>query len=132
MYVAYDPKTVSQLKTTVKAVENDNKPMGEDPFFYSEEAKERNFGFTEVKILEGNIGYIKLTQINFSEKSLPVLFSAMQFVANTKALIVDLQENGGGGNAIGNVFESYFLPKNTVLLEIKSIWETVKPKQWLG
>ena len=44
----------------------------------------------------------------------------MRFVANTKALIIDLQDNGGGGSAIGEVFESYFLPKETTLLEFKN------------
>jgi C-terminal processing protease CtpA/Prc len=44
----------------------------------------------------------------------------MTFVAKTQALIIDLQNNGGGGSAIGNVFESFFLPKETPLLEFKS------------
>lgn len=117
MYVGYDPKTVKELNAAPK----DTKPgdFTEDPFFYGPDAAKNNFGFQEVKVLEGNIGYIKLSEINISEKSLPVLYAAMAFVAHTDALIIDVQNNGGGGNAIGNVFESFFLPKETPLLEFK-------------
>lgn len=102
--------------TTVKKNTDDN----EDLYFYGPKAAEGNFGFREVKILDGNVGYIKLSEINISEKSLSILYASMRFVANTKALIIDLQSNGGGGSNIGAVFESYFLPKNTTLLEFKS------------
>ena len=117
MYVEYNPNTVKELSTITKDVEDNS---SYDPFYYGGDAVRNNFGFKEVKVLEGNIGYIKLSQINISEKSLPVLFASMRFIANTKALIVDLQNNHGGGTAIGNVFESYFLPKETPLLEFKN------------
>lgn len=108
LYLFYD--------TTVRREEEGN----EDMFYYGPKAKEDNYGFREVKILDGNIGYIKLSEINISDKSLPLLYAAMRFVSNTKALIIDLQYNGGGGSNIGSVLESYFLPKNTPLLEFKS------------
>lgn len=117
LYVKYDPATVQELSAVKKDVGADS---GYDSFFYGEEAVKNNFGFAAVKVLEGNIGYIKLSKINISEKSLPVLFASMQFVANTKALIIDLQDNGGGGSSIGAVFESYFLPKEMSLLEFKN------------
>ncbi len=117
LYVEYDPTTVQELSAVKKDVNTDS---GYDSFYYGEEAVKNNFGFAAVKVLEGNIGYIKLSKINISEKSLPVLFASMRFVSNTKALIIDLQDNGGGGSAIGAVFESYFLPKETPLLEFKN------------
>ncbi|MBD0254181.1 MAG: S41 family peptidase [Cytophagales bacterium] len=124
LYVRHDPKTVKDLTEAEKKAAEDKKTtkgnFSYDPFYYSEAAAENNFGFREVKVLEGNIGYIKLSEINLSEKSLPVLFAAMHFVANTKALIIDLRDNGGGGSAVGNVFQSFFLPKETPLLEFKT------------
>ncbi len=117
MYVVNNPKTVKELSEVKNEVEDNS---SEDSFYYGADAVKNNFGFTEVKLLEGNIGYIKLSQINISEKSLPVLFASMRFIANTEALIVDLQNNHGGGSAIGNVFESFFLPKETPLLEFKN------------
>lgn len=117
LYVRHDAKTVKELLTTT-----DQEPESgmEDPFFHSRDARERNFGFDEVKVLKGNIGYIKLSEINISEKSLPTLFAAMEFVVNTKTLILDLRGNGGGGSEVGPVLESFFLPKNVKLLEFKS------------
>ena len=117
LFVKYNPKKVQELLAEKKDVQDES---GYNSFFYGDEAVENNFGFKEVKILEGNIGYIKLSKINLSEKSLPALFASMRFVANTKALIIDVQDNGGGGSAIGEVFESYFLPKETPLLEFKN------------
>lgn len=117
LFVRYNPTKVKNLLAVKKDVHDDS---GHNSFFYGEEAPKNNFGFKEVKILEGNIGYIKLSQINLSEKSLPVLFASMRFVANTKALIIDVQDNGGGGSAIGDVFETYFLPKETALLEFRN------------
>ena len=117
LYVTYDPIKVQELSAVKKDVHTDS---GSDSFFYGEEAVKSNFGFAAVKVLEGNIGYIKLSKINISEKSLPVLIATMRFVANTKALIIDLQDNGGGGSSIGAVFESYFLPKEMSLLEFKN------------
>ena len=117
LFVKYNPKEVQELLALKKDASPDN---SYNSFFYGEEAVEYNFGFAAAKVLEGNIGYIKLSKINLSEKSLPVLYASMRFVANTKALIIDIQDNSGGGSAIGDVFESYFLPKETALLEFKN------------
>lgn len=117
LFVRYNPAQVKELTAIKKDEEAD---ASYDSFFYGEDAVNNNFGFKEVKVLAGNIGYIKLSEINLSERSLPILFASMRFVANTKALIIDVQDNGGGGSAIGEVFESYFLPKETPLLEFKN------------
>lgn len=122
LYVRNDPKTVKELLTAKSQVvdSDSSEQFSYDPFYYGKGAVERNFGFREVKILEGNIGYIKLSEINISTKSLPVLFAAMEFISNTKALVIDLKDNGGGGSDVGSVFESFFLPKNIPLLEFKT------------
>ena len=118
LYVNYDPKTVKELREWKAEETKENSSC--DPFYDGEEAVGKNFGFKEVKILDDNIGYLKLSEINISERSLPVLYAAMQFVSHTEAMIIDLQDNHGGGSAIGNVLESYFLPKETPLLDFKS------------
>lgn len=133
LYVKYDLQQVKELNAP--AAENNNVGSGEEnSFFYGAKAREKNYGFSEVKILDGNIGFLKLSEINISEKSLPVLFAAMRFVADTNALIVDLRDNGGGGSEIGAVMESLFLPKSVALLEFRSrngTIETSKTVAWL-
>jgi hypothetical protein len=121
LYVRNDQKVVRELEAAkTEMVDADsNKPFSYDPFYYGPDAAKNNFGFQEVKILKGNVGYIKLNEINISSKSLAVLFAAMKFVSNTRALIIDLTDNGGGGSEVGPVFESFFLPKDVPVLEFK-------------
>ncbi|MGN7720462.1 S41 family peptidase [Chitinophaga sp. 22620] len=117
LYVRDDPETAGNL---LNKKPDTTEAFSYDLFYYGQKAIDNNFGFREVKVLDGNTGYIKISEINISSKSLPVLFAAMRFVANTKALIIDLRGNGGGGSDVGAVFESFFLAKNVPLLEFKS------------
>jgi hypothetical protein len=120
LYVQYDPETVRELLAEENKVADTTRPFSYDPFYYGQQAIENNFGFRDVKVMDKNIGYIQLSQINISVKSLPALYGAMRFVAHTKALIIDLRNNGGGGSEAGPVFESFFLPKDVPLLEFKT------------
>lgn len=122
LYVRNDQKTVKELLATNSQTteSNSTEQASDDHFYHGVDAIRNNFGFREVKIVEGNIGYVKLIEINISAKSLPVLFATMDFTANTKALVIDLRDNGGGGSEVGPVFESLFLPKNVPLLEFKT------------
>jgi hypothetical protein len=139
MYVRYDPKTAKELsaymaKQSANEADSAGNASSDNLFHYGNEAAAKNFGFREVKVLDGNIGYLKLSEINISEKSLPILFAAMRFVSGTEALIIDLRDNGGGGSAVGNVFESFFLPKETPLLAFKARTgntETERTVNWL-
>lgn len=115
LYMAANPTTVSGLKNDTAQQEN-----APSPFYYGPEADKHNYGFREVKVLRDNIGYIHLSEINISTKSIATLKAAMTFVKNTRALIVDLRNNGGGGSDIGAVLEGYFIPQGTPLLEIST------------
>ncbi|TWW01064.1 S41 family peptidase [Chitinophaga pinensis] len=122
LYVRNDPMRCQELlavdKTTLPSAAGDI--PGEDPFFYSPVAADHNYGFERVSISGDNVGYLHLTEINISRKSLATLYAAMAFVANTRALVIDLRNNGGGGSDTGAVFESYFLPPKTPLLTFTS------------
>lgn len=113
LYLRYNPDKVQQLLSQ-------QQPRGVDDFFHSKKAREQNYGFREVRVLDGNTGYIKMDQINISDESLPVLQAAMALVSRTDALIIDLRDNGGGGSEIKPVLESYFLPGALPLLEFYS------------
>ncbi|MGO4294363.1 S41 family peptidase [Chitinophaga sp. RAB17] len=113
LYLRYNPDKVTKIRSQ-------QQPQGIDDFFHSQKTREQNYGFREVKILNGNTGYIKMDQINISDESLPVLQAAMTLVSRTNALIIDLRDNGGGGSEIKPVLESYFLPAALPLLEFYS------------
>ncbi|EDP72124.1 hypothetical protein FBALC1_13522 [Flavobacteriales bacterium ALC-1] len=58
-----------------------------------------NYGVPEVKILDGNIGYMKIISFsnwNFFEKSKSVMTSSMKFLENSDAIIFDVRDNRGG------------------------------------
>ena len=68
-----------------------------------------NYGFREIKILPGNIGYLKFDSFSYDANAYDVAIGAMQFLANTDALIIDLRSNGGGSPEMVQFLCSYFL-----------------------
>jgi hypothetical protein len=76
-----------------------------------------NYGFEEVKILEGNIGYLKLNEFyNVDEESGATAVAAMNFLSNADALIIDLRTNGGGSPAMIQLISSYLFDPQPVHL----------------
>jgi retinol-binding protein 3 len=71
----------------------------------------RNFGFSEVKILDGNIGYLKLDGFYWQPGLDEVAGGAMAFLANTNAIVLDLRTNGGGQPKSVQNLLSYFFPE---------------------
>lgn len=57
-----------------------------------------NFGFEELKILPGNIGYWKFNLLPYPHDAGNIASAALTFLSNTDALIIDLTENRGGYN----------------------------------
>ncbi|MCW3466766.1 S41 family peptidase [Chitinophaga nivalis] len=108
LYVRYSPEKVKNLRDTAATRQDD--------FFYGADAALRNYGIREVAVTGDNTGYLRLSEINISRLSMPVLQAAMSVVARTRALIIDLRHNGGGGSDTGAVIESYFLPDRLPLL----------------
>ena len=70
--------------------------------------KAANYGFREVRILDGNIGYLNLTGFfGVDERAGAAAESAMNFLSNADALIIDLRQNGGGSPAMIQLITSY-------------------------
>lgn len=57
--------------------------------------RRENFGATKVEILKGNVGLIKLNYFAPLDWSADAYAAAMNYVANTEALIIDVRENRG-------------------------------------
>ncbi len=55
-----------------------------------------NFGIHRVERLDGNIGYLDLRGVPPPEHAGPAITAAMELVAGTFVLIIDLRRNGGG------------------------------------
>jgi Peptidase family S41/N-terminal domain of Peptidase_S41 in eukaryotic IRBP len=55
-----------------------------------------NFGIRRVERLDGNVGYLDLHRVADPANAGPAIQAAMELVAGTYALIIDLRHNGGG------------------------------------
>ena len=55
-----------------------------------------NFGIHRVERLDGNIGYLDVRRVAAAGNAGPAIAAAMELVAGTYALIIDLRRNGGG------------------------------------
>ncbi len=75
-----------------------------------------NFGFEKVDRLEGNVGYLDLRMFVPAEIGGETAAAAMNFLANTDALIIDLRNNGGGGPTMVALLCSYLLGPEPVHL----------------
>ena len=86
------------------------------PESYIKRARRYNFGFEEISIKPGNIGYINLT--GFSNISIggDTAVAAMNMVANTDAIIFDLRGNGGGSPSMIQLISSYLFDETPVHL----------------
>ncbi len=70
----------------------------------------RNFDFNRVERLRGNVGYLELFSFEAPEFAGGTAAAAMQFLANTSALIIDLRQNRGGSASMVALLTSYLLP----------------------
>jgi hypothetical protein len=68
---------------------------------------DNNCGFEKVEILPRNIGYLKFNMFGPPAICAPTASAAMNLLAHTRALIIDLRENGGGDPAMVDFIVSY-------------------------
>ncbi len=76
----------------------------------------KNFFFTKLEILGGNVGYLKIEQIPPLESARATVDASMAFLKHTHALVIDLRSNPGGVGGFIPYLMSYFLPGNRQLL----------------
>ncbi|HEY8503883.1 MAG TPA: S41 family peptidase [Gemmataceae bacterium] len=80
------------------------------------QARWRNAGFVKVERLPGNVGYLELRGFMDPEAGGEPLAAAMNFLANTDALIIDLRRNGGGTPLMVRLVCSYLFDEKPVHL----------------
>ncbi len=74
-----------------------------------------NYGVERVERLPMNIGYIDLRAFETAAWASETISAAMNMIANTDALIVDLRKNGGGDPATVAWMTSYLVDERTHL-----------------
>lgn len=105
LHIYYDPGFVPQANA---------KPSEEEISQSKKYWKEQNYSFTNVNILPGNIGYLPFKGfVDDIESAKPTIYSALKFLANTNAIIIDIRQNMGGSPQMVSQIESYFFKEKT-------------------
>ncbi|KAB7833690.1 S41 family peptidase [Streptomyces mobaraensis] len=79
-------------------------------------AKRNNYGVRRVEQLDDNIGYLDLRMIAPADVGGPAIAAAMQLLAPTAALVIDLRQCRGGAPEGVQLWCSYFFPDDRVHL----------------
>jgi hypothetical protein len=87
--------------------ERPQEPSAEERARFLENARRNNFGFERVERLPGNVGYMDLRGFSGLPEAADTGAAAMNFLANTDALIIDLRQNGGGSPVTIGLISSY-------------------------
>lgn len=106
----FNPQLVKELRARSNAGDDDL------PAAFLEQMKMGNYGFNEVKILDGNIGYLDLRGFNDTKYGGETAIAAMNFLSNANAIIFDLRQNGGGSPSMIQLITSYLYGPDPVHL----------------
>lgn len=109
--VFFDPERVERLRQ-----QENEQVTPEQVAKRLRNAQSKNFGFKEVSILDGNVGYIDLRKFEDPAIAGDTVTAAMAFLENTDALIFDLRNNGGGYPHMVQLIVSYLLDGDPIHL----------------
>lgn len=110
-HVYFDPEAIAEERRATSS--KDSLLLIEDEIA---SGVAHNFGFKEVKILDGNIGYVNIDGFEDLQYSVETINGAMNLVRNTKALIIDLRNNHGGYANSYQYLSSFFYGQEPVKL----------------
>jgi hypothetical protein len=116
--VSHDPHLLVRYSETRLPGDAEVGPSADEVQRYLETLKRNNYGFANVELLEGNIGYLDLREFASPDEAGGRLAAAMKVVADTDALIIDLRQNFGGSPAMVAALCSYFFERRTHLTDI--------------
>jgi retinol-binding protein 3 len=80
-----------------------------------EDRKNNNYGFRKVEWLPGNIGYLRFDVFSDPLYAGERLVSAISYLNNCDAIILDLRYNGGGEEKMVKFLAGYFFEEPTLL-----------------
>ncbi|UIJ47095.1 S41 family peptidase [Sphingomonas cannabina] len=94
---------------------NDGKDSPELEALWAREARRDYHGLTEMKILPGNIRYLRIAGFQWvNDESGAAYDGAMRFLRGGDAVIIDLRGNGGGSHAAVRYLLSHFMDGDTL------------------
>lgn len=113
----YNPRQAAELAAELAAQPagqaEDSGPSPEQ----IRQAQRRNHGFTEMKVLPGNVRYVNMQGFVWAgPKSAEAYDNVMRFLKDGDAVIIDLRQNGGGSPESVQYLVSHFMEPNRPLM----------------
>jgi C-terminal processing protease CtpA/Prc len=105
-------------------------PSAEEIKRQQEFVKYANAGFTKVERLDGNVGYISFRNFMDVDSARRPVKAAMEFLADTDSLIIDIRQNGGGSPDTVQLICSYFFDSKPVHLNSLVARDGKKTEFW--
>lgn len=112
MRIDFSPEYLAPLPVRKSELPNAPAPRG---VIDAISRKMANFGVEKVELMPSNIGYLELTAFPFPEMTAEKYVGAMDKLAGSDALVIDLRENGGGLPTSVALLASYFFDQRTAL-----------------
>jgi hypothetical protein len=110
LYLSFEPAWFASAQQPAQA---------EDPqqiALEAQVARDTNHGLVEMKILPGNLRYLKVEGFDWVEGETPLAYDgAMRFLKGGRAIIIDLRGNGGGWVQASKYLISHFLDPDTLI-----------------
>jgi len=112
--VMVDPETSAKLAAAPPDAGADDAPPTADDIA---DAKRRNSGLIQMKILPGNVRYLETDGFVWAgEVTERAYDDAARFLSGGDAVIIDMRKNGGGDPSAVRYLVSHFLAPNTPLM----------------
>lgn len=106
--ISFDPVWIKQRRQYLAS--NQNQAFADSQAM---ETPADNYGFKEVKMLAGNIGYLDIRAFADSHLGGETAASAMKFLQYADGIIIDLRNNFGGSPFMIQLLASYFFDQDT-------------------
>ncbi len=110
LFVGYDPYVMPEPPGSAPGP---HEPSPAEQARFRTMLEHQNCTFSKLEILNHNVGYVKFDAFPPPEFCGPTVVAAMNFVANTDALIFDLRENHGGDPSMVDFMVSYLFREPT-------------------
>jgi retinol-binding protein 3 len=107
-----------------------DQPSPDDVSRMRKQMADDNCGFEKVDILPRNIGYLKFNMFGPPAICAPTASAAMNLLAHTRALIIDLRDNGGGDPAMVDFLASYLFDTHEHINDLYNRSDNATTQYW--